>query len=183
MATAVTLSATVGIIAGTMLWLSGSGDSGYIAELDPTDGVDVTVFIDFNCPHCAEMALTNLPEWHERVFIPGHAAYRQVNYPFINGNSREAAEGAACAEEMGRLWDYTQAAFSAARQEGWVDVGAAGGTEVVECAASGGGAETVERELALGRRAGVAGTPAYFVDGRGVGGEELVEALERAAGL
>lgn len=188
-ATAVFLMLVIGV-SGAVVWNDewSNRNREYLAELDPTERTDLTVFIDFNCPHCINWGRSNLPDWREKAFDTGRVTYRQVNYPFINGNSRAAAEAAICAERAGKLPEYTQAAFEHRDAAGNTDVAkaleAAGAWGPArDCLAQQEGAAGLEAELALAERAKVAGTPAYYLDGRAATGQEAWEAIERAINL
>ena len=84
----------------------------------------------------------------------------------------EAAKAAVCAERQGRFWEFRDLLFAEGQDlsgPGLTALARAGGlneTEFTECLKDDPAPGRVRRDMELGRKAGVDGTPAVFVNGR-----------------
>jgi protein-disulfide isomerase len=79
----------------------------------------------------------------------------------------KAAEAANCAGEQGKYWEMHDEIFANQRKmEPWADRAKAIGLDVPkfeECLNSGRQAKKIRRDMAEGQKAGVTGTPAFFL--------------------
>jgi protein-disulfide isomerase len=156
---------------------------------NPTRGpanapVQVTVFSDFECPFCrrAEPALTQLiARFPEEVMLVWK------HYPLsIHAGARPAAEAAQCAHDQGRFWPFHDALFAEtlpASQAAFADLARRLGLDVglfADCLVRHAHAREVERDVAAGERAGVAGTPTVFINGLAFTGSLPVATYEKA---
>jgi protein-disulfide isomerase len=145
--------------------------------------VQVVVFADFECPYCAQTAPT-LDKLEET--FRGDVAIVFRHYPLsFHASAGPAAEAATCAGEQGRFWDVHDALFGhkVALDQGAIRGFLQGldGFDVAawdKCLADGRGAAAVRDDLAAGERAGVDGTPAFFVNGVKLGGARPYEDFE-----
>ncbi len=113
------------------------------------------------------------------------------HFAFIGEESRWAAEATECASEQGRFWDYYDKLFE---EQAGENVGAYSKENLKrfasdlgldraqfdQCLDSGKYAEKVVQETALGRVAGVRGTPTLFVNGQLIEGGARYEILKAA---
>ncbi len=165
----------------------------YRAVLDlasaPTKGADnalVTLvkFEDFHCPYCKEAQRT-LSEvaarYGERLRIV------HMDYPIdqLHPQARVGHLAARCAGEQGKFWPYHDALYAAPPSGAPEDLKKLARQTGVElnsfeaCLASGKYAAAVEGDIDQGTRAGVNGTPAFFINGRLLGGAQPLEQFVR----
>ncbi|HPQ95530.1 MAG: thioredoxin domain-containing protein [Thiothrix sp.] len=136
----------------------------------PEDAKVILVeFADYQCPHCK-----NASEVIGKVSDQFKDSLKVVFMDFpINrsGISRTIAEGAVCADQQGKFWEYNARAFAMQRdlkaesrealaQELGLDMDA-----FKQCVASDVPKQTVAKAQAEGQRLGVDGTPALFLNG------------------
>lgn len=145
--------------------------------------IKVVVFADFECPYCSQTAPT-LDKLEEAYRGDVQIVYR--HYPLsFHPNATPAAEAASCAGEQKRFWDVHDGIFGGrvgldpATIRGFL-AGLDGfdATAWDACMAAGRGKKAVEADLAAGERAGVDGTPAFFVNGIMLGGARPYEDFE-----
>lgn len=144
-------------------------------------------FADDQCPFSARSEPT-LRALGERYGDRLRIVFRDLPIPGTHENAAGAAEAAGCAQEQGRFWEMHGALFASqgdlgrdglrrrAREAGL-------SLEAFEaCLASGRRREEWRDDAAEAARHGVAGTPAFFVNGRLLLGarplEELVRVVE-----
>lgn len=141
--------------------------------------VTIVVFSDFECPYCARGR-----DVMDQVVAayPGKVRVVHRDFPLsFHQKAPKAAEAGHCAEEQGKFWalhdwmfdhqdtldpeDLTRAAAKLGLDQ----------ARFGECLSSGRHAATVAANLAAGEKAGVEGTPAYFINGRPLGGAQPFE--------
>jgi protein-disulfide isomerase len=142
--------------------------------------VTIVEFSDFHCPFCKRVnpTLKELEaKYGERVRI----AFRDFPLDQLHPAARQAHEAARCAHEQGKFWAYHDVLFdkaprasaddlkSYARQVG-VDA-----AKFDQCLASGKYKEVVQKDVDEGRRLGISGTPAFFINGRLLSGAQPLD--------
>jgi protein-disulfide isomerase len=145
--------------------------------------VRIIEFSDFECPYCLSANPTIaqvLEAYGDRIRL----VYR--HFPLtIHPNARPAAEAAACAAAQGQFWPYHDRLFADQAQladadlkrhaaELGLDAGA-----FDACVDGRRYREDVDADMAAGREAGVAGTPAFFINGRLLSGAQPFEAFKQ----
>lgn len=144
----------------------------------PTKGpesapVTLVEFSDFQCPYCAQINPT-LQELQQRYGEKLQVVFRQFPLRQIHPEAQKAAEAALCAEDQGKFWPMHDALFSNQQQLAEDNLRAKAeelGLDMKRferCLDSDAKAEAVQKDLEAGERAGVAGTPAIYVNGRPV---------------
>lgn len=144
------------------------------------EGVEVIVYADFGCPYCAA-------GWARLRELPLRTCFR--HFPMASKHPRAPALHAAAeaAAAQGAFWEMCDSLYA---DRGHVDDphlwerAERFGLDLERFrvdSRSEAAREHVERDFVSGIRAGVAGTPTGFVDGRAVQGD-LVIALEALAG-
>lgn len=137
----------------------------------PEDAKVVLVeFADYQCPHCkhAGDALKKVAEQFKDdlkiVFM---------DYPINrSGISRKIAEGAVCASEQDKFWEYHDLAFSdqrALKKDSAPEFAKQLGLDesaFADCLASDKPMAHVVRGMAMGQKLGVSSTPTLFLNGR-----------------
>ncbi len=151
----------------------------------PADApVTLVTFSDYQCPYCirSESVLAEvLAKYPKDVrLVHRHFPLDQI-HPF----ARPAAEAAMCADEQGRFWDFHDAIFA---RNGKLDaktfgtIGADLGLDTAaldRCIAERRFEAYVQNDAQAGEKAGVTGTPAFFVNGIPLKGARDVADLSR----
>src|SRR3989449_7805799 len=152
---------------------------------NPKAPVIIVEFSDFQCPYCqsAEATLKKLLAKYEgRVSL----AYRDLPLKDIHPQAELAAEAGRCAGEQGRFWEYHDLLFQNQNKldrPGLLDQ--AHGLKLDEkqfdsCLSSGKYAAQIEQDRQLGLRAGVSGTPGFFINGNMLTGSLPQDVFEKA---
>ncbi len=156
------------------------------ARRGPDDAlVTIVEFSDFACGYCNRMqpVLKHL----ERLY-PGQLRYVFRPMPLDEDDGALASEAAIAAGRQGRFWPMHDRLFAVA---GRVDraavelLAAELGLDLARFRADldGGAARAiVDREVALGKRLGLTGTPAFFVNGRAIPGAVSLAAFLAVVG-
>lgn len=154
---------------------------------NPKAAVTIVEFTDFECPSCARQhpVLDRIvSEFGDRVRLVVR------DFPLSqHANARKAAEAAEAAREQGKYWEYATVLFRNQSALG-IDKLRQYATEVgldrarFDASLDGGKfAEKVQRDLVDGRKLGVNGTPALYINGKRVSDnsyESLKSAVEAA---
>jgi len=151
---------------------------------NPKAPVRIVEFSDFQCPYCrtAEPTLKDLLAKYEgRVSL----AYRDFPLRQIHGQAQLAAEASRCAGEQGKFWEYHDQLFAnpdKLDRKNLVDF--ASSLKLDEkrfdsCLASGKYRPQIETDLQEGMRAGVEGTPGFFINGILLSGAQPESAFEQ----
>lgn len=150
----------------------------------PNDAkVTMVEFVDFECPFCGRYARDTLPQL--RRDYGDRIRYVSRQFPLdIHPHAAAAARTAVCADEQGRYWDLHDMLF--AHQEELTKRDLAGyarelGLDMdgyATCLRAPATQARVERDLADGRRYGVTGTPAFFINGRLISGAQPYAAFK-----
>lgn len=160
-----------------------------LASRHPTKGPDsaavrIVVFTDFECPFCSRSAefVRRLQKRHGDAL-----QVALVNFPLpFHSGARPAALAALAAWRQGRFWPMHDILFAAQRElhpDAFVTMAGELGLDVERFKRDSKDprlAAVVERDLALGRRLGIDGTPTVFVNGIKVGGlgsQKIFDAL------
>jgi protein-disulfide isomerase len=145
--------------------------------------VQIIEFSDFQCPYCQRVNPTVdqvLETYGDRI----HFVYR--HFPLSNHpNARPAAEASQCAAEQGKFWPYHDKLFAAPSRLTDSDLkqhAAELGLDAAKfnaCVDSHKYKAQVDADLQAGEDAGVNGTPAFFINGRMLGGAQPFEAFKQ----
>lgn len=136
----------------------------------PGAPVNIVEFCDFQCAFCRQaqpVIRQALAKWGPKARL----VFRHFPLP-RHPHAFEAAKAAACAEQQGRFWEVHQALFTEGQDLSTAGLAALARAsnlreaDFTECLKDTGAGERVRRDIELGRKAGVDGTPAIFVNGR-----------------
>jgi protein-disulfide isomerase len=99
------------------------------------------MWVDYQCPPCADFHLSVLPRLIDNYVAPGKVAIVSHNFPVIDmarggHESVDAANAALCAADQGKFWSYQDWLFANQGQEA-------------------GGSYAIDRLLEMGSRAGL----------------------------
>jgi protein-disulfide isomerase len=138
---------------------------------DKAAKVAVVEFSDFQCPFCGRYARETWPQIQNDYVKTGKIRYGFRDFPLISihPNALKAAAAAECASEQGKYWEMHDRLFA--------NPGALGDGDLAryaleiglesqkfnECLASGKKEEKIREEMGEGMKAGVGGTPTFFV--------------------
>jgi protein-disulfide isomerase len=140
--------------------------------------VVITAFSDYQCPACAQVEATLMPELIARYVDTGQArfVFRQFPLTQIHPYAPQAAQAAVCAGEQGSYWEMHEKLF--AGQSDWsgaaevpLDIFEAYAREIglevatfVQCLASEGSALAVQADVMAGEMLGINATPTFLVN-------------------
>jgi protein-disulfide isomerase len=151
----------------------------------PADApVLIIEFSDYQCPFCRSAQATVarlLEKYGDRL------AHSVRDYPLddIHPAAQSAAEAARCAAELGRFWEYHALLFA---NFGKLDRAtllaharslALDEAAFTSCLESGKYADAIRRDAEEAARAGVRGTPAFFINGIPLFGAQPIEEFEK----
>lgn len=128
-------------------------------------------FSDYQCPYCARHFSQTLPQLITEYVKTGKVKYVLRNFPLesMHPQAFKAAEAAPCAGEQGKYWEMHQRLMSNQRSLAPNDMPAhaqALGLDVAafqQCLDSGKQAARVRQDITDGEKAGVEGTPTFFL--------------------
>jgi protein-disulfide isomerase len=155
----------------------------------PTQGpadapITLVEFSDYECPFC-KAAAPILKQVQERY--PTQVRRVTKNFPIeSHPKAKPAAEAAMCALEQGKFWEYDQKLFEKAPQIGveqLAPIAAEAGLDKAkfeECLNSHRTAAAVQADVDAGKKAGVAGTPSFFVNGVPIAGGRTLNDFAKA---
>jgi len=158
-----------------------------IGPTDPSKGpkdakVTVVEFSDFQCPFCSRAA-TTFKQIHEVYGDKVRIVFRE--FPLgMHQRATPAAEAAECANEQGKFWEYHDKLFGNQQKladEDFMKYAEELGLNVDQfktCFSSGKFKADVQKDMAEGSKAGVTGTPAFFVNGRFISGAQPLETFK-----
>jgi protein-disulfide isomerase len=145
-----------------------------------TAPVTIVEFSDFHCPFCKRV-LPTLTQIESQYGDKVKLVFRDYPIDQLHPGARKAHEAARCANDQGKFWAYHDLLFAntpktnpqqlkAYAQEVELDVVA-----FDQCLTSGKYHAAVQKDVEEGMRAGVTGTPAFFINGRLVSGAQPLE--------
>jgi len=141
--------------------------------------ITIVEFSDFECPYCrrgAEVVAEVLKTYPTQVKLH----FRHFPLEF-HAKAPKASEAALCANEQGKFWEYHDVLFGNQNKLEVKDLKEHAKTlaldeaKFVECLDSGRHAETIQKDMEAGQKAGVRGTPAFFINGVLLSGAQPIE--------
>src|SRR4030095_1495447 len=143
--------------------------------------VPIAMFSDFQCPYCKQ-AIKHVDEilsvYNDKVKF----VYKHFPLNAIHKQAMAAAQASVCAQEQGKFWEYQDALFQLPDLS----------PKALRTAASGAGVDIdkfdkclltdkprmkVTQDMDEGEKAGIGGTPAFFINGK------LIRGLQSAGDL
>lgn len=150
--------------------------------------VTMVEFSDYQCPFCKRHSLTVFPIIKKDYIDTGKLRYVFRDFPIANlhPQAKKAHEAAHCAGEQNKYWEMHEILFKNSKglsvkvlKEYAGDIGIEG-DEFNDCLKSGKYSREIEREIADGSKAGVRGTPSFFIGPSG-SGEKITGTMVRGA--
>jgi protein-disulfide isomerase len=128
-------------------------------------------FSDYECPFCARHFHETLPEIERDYIKTGKVKYVIRDFPIasIHKNAFKAAEAGRCAGEQGKYWEMHEQLFSNQNSldvNGLLTHAKTIGLDLSafqQCLESGKYQSKIRRDIADGSKAGIRGTPAFFL--------------------
>ncbi|MBK7863207.1 MAG: thioredoxin domain-containing protein [Archangiaceae bacterium] len=149
------------------------------------EGAKVTIveFSDFQCPFCSR-AHDTVEEVMSAYAGKVRLVFRHFPLEF-HAQAPKAAEAALCADEQKKFWEYHDVLFKNQQKLQVEDLKAHAtalgldGAKFNECLDSGRMAAVVKTDTEAGHKAGVSGTPAFFINGNVLSGAQPLEEFKR----
>jgi protein-disulfide isomerase len=169
----------------------GSGVAGSL-QVTPGDPPVLVEFGDFQCVHCARLALGPMRSIHRDLVSAGALRFEYRHYPFLGPESLEAALASECARDQGKFHQFHDALYGltirgltlnpealdwAARETG-LDA-----APFRQCLQDQTHADRVALQKREAQQLGVRGTPTLFLNGQVLPWQtqqELMARLEQA---
>lgn len=160
-------------------------DEAYAVQGSLDAPVTVVEFSDYQCPFCQRFFQDTKPLIDQAYIETGKVrfVYKDLPIDSIHAQARAAAEAAECAGEQDAYWPMHDRIFQ--NKEEWAEnpeaeivfkrFGLDLGLDMVRfetCVDEGDYAAEVQADLEEGQRAGVTGTPTFFINGRMVEGAQ-----------
>jgi predicted DsbA family dithiol-disulfide isomerase len=144
----------------------------------PADApVTIVEFSDFECPYCGGLFPT-LKQVEKNYPQQVRIVYRQFPLTNIHPHAQKAAEASLCANDQQKFWEFHDSMFSnqselsvADLKQRAVDLKLNAQT-FNQCLDSGKHAAAIQADIQEGARNGVTGTPALFINGRLLSGNQ-----------
>lgn len=133
--------------------------------------VTLIEFSDYQCPFCARHFRDTIPQLEREYVSTGKLKYIFRNFPIesIHPQAFKAHEAANCAAEQGKYWEMHDRLFANQNALGLKDMPNHAQAlkldlpKFQQCLDSGKYAAKIRKDLADGQKAGVQGTPSFFV--------------------
>ena len=128
-------------------------------------------FTDYQCPFCARHVRETLPQIETEYVKTGKLRYVSREFPLesIHPQAFKASEAALCAGDQGKYWEMhdrlfaNQRALAPAQLTSYAQAVGLDEAKFTKCLEAGTKAAKVRKDLAEGVKAGVTGTPAFFL--------------------
>jgi len=151
---------------------------------NPKARVMIVEFSDFQCPYCGqvEATLKSVLAKHEGTVA---LAFRDMPISQIHPFAEGAAEAARCAAEQGKFWEYHDLLFAdqgALDRNGLIAKAAKlqlDPKQFETCVSSEKYKSQVQQDNQEGMRAGVSGTPGFFINGVFISGAQPEATFEK----
>jgi len=133
--------------------------------------VTLVEFTDYQCPFCSRHLRDTLPQIDNDYVKTGKIRYVLREFPLeaIHPLAFKAAEAANCSGEQGKYWEMhdrlfaNQNALAAQELPGHAEAVGLDAAKFKACLESGKYVAKVRKDLAEAQKAGVSGTPTFFV--------------------
>lgn len=152
---------------------------------NPEAKVTVVEFADFQCPFCGKLFKEIVPELKQKYISTGKVKFVYMSFAFLGPESQFSAQASKCAQDQGKFWEYhdylynnqqgeNQGAFSIENLKKFAVKLGLNSTLFNQCLDSKKYEKYITEETELGRKFGVRGTPATFVNDFFISGAQQV---------
>lgn len=152
--------------------------------------ITIVEFADPRCPFCKQFFDVVLPDLKKDYIDTGKAKLYFRNFDFLGAPSTFAGNTLECANEQGKFWDmhnylfknqpsesdttmFTTDKFAPIAEELGMDT-----TQFNSCLSSTKDAKAVTQDMTEGQKAGVSGTPTFFINGTSLVGAQPYSAFK-----
>ncbi len=130
--------------------------------------VTIVEFSDYQCPFCGRHVRDTIPQIKAEYIKTGKVKYVFSDFPLdFHQNAFKAAEAARCAREQGKYWEMHDRLFGNQQALGdltpHAEAVGLNMSKFQKCMDSGKYAEAVRKDIEEGQKAGVSGTPTFFI--------------------
>lgn len=146
--------------------------------------VTIIEFTDFHCPFCKQV-LPTLTQLLSRYGDKVKLVYKDFPVDQLHPGASKAHGAARCANEQGKFWAYHDKLFENATKtspEELTTYAKQVGLDIPafqRCVSSAKFDTAVQKDIEEGRRVGVTGTPAFFINGRLIVGAQPLDNFVR----
>ena len=158
--------------------------AGHPSKGPATAPVTIVEFSDFECPYCGGLFPT-MRRIEDTYKDKIRLVYRQFPLNNIHPRAQKAAEASLCANEQNKFWQLHDVMFTDQKNLTVEDLKAKAAAlslnaaTFATCLDSGKHAAAIQSSLEEGNRLGVDGTPALFINGRYLGGNQPYDAIAK----
>jgi len=151
--------------------------AGFPSKGPATAPVTIVEFSDFECPYCGGLFPT-LKQVEKNYAEKIRIVYRQFPLANIHPHAEKAAEASLCAYEQQHFWEFHDSMFGNQRELSIADLKQRAvnlkldPAKFNECLDSGRQVAAIQSDIQEGARVGVTGTPALFINGRMLSGNQ-----------
>ena len=153
---------------------------------DKNAPVTIVEFSDYECPFCERFYSQTFGQIEDKYIKTGKVKFVYRDFPLsFHANAQKAAEAAECAGEQGKYFEMNKKLFEGGVSGGVTsfkqyasDIGL-DKTEFNTCLDSGTMAPEVQKDFIDGQKAGVSGTPAFFINGKLLTGAQPFSAFKQ----
>lgn len=159
---------------------------------DPVKGqanapVTMIEFSDFQCPFCGRFFQQTLSKIEENYIKTGKVKFVYRDFPLsFHPQAQAAAEAAECADEQGKFWEMhdkifqNQQSMSEESYKKWAEEIGLDTEKFNNCLDTGKYAQEVQKDFQDGQKAGVSGTPTFFINGKKIVGAQPYQVFQQA---
>ncbi len=150
---------------------------------NPKAPVMIVEFSDYQCPYCHQVEPTVaqvLAKYGDKVSL----SYRDFPLTAIHSQAQIAAVASRCALEQGKFWEYHDQLFTSSKLEKDDLIGYARDLKLDDkqfgsCLTGEKYKADIDKDVQEGRKAGVTGTPGFFINGIALSGSQPKDAFTR----
>ena len=156
---------------------------------DPNAPIQIIEYGDYQCPYCLQFWSETEPQLIEEYVNTGKVYFEFRSFPIIGPESVSAAEGAYCAGDQGKFWEFHDTLFTNWTGENvgdftqekliqYADALALDTAAFEQCLSDGTHQSTVEQDRAKGEADNVHATPTFFINGHLLEGAQPFEVMQ-----
>jgi len=150
---------------------------------NPKAPVMIVEFSDYQCPYCHQVEPTLnqvLAKYGDKVSL----SYRDFPLTQIHSQAEISAEASRCALEQGKFWEYHDQLFTASKLDKDALLEYARNLNLDDkqfgsCLTGEKYKAEIDKDLQEGKKAGVSGTPGFFINGVALSGAQGQDAFAR----
>lgn len=156
--------------------------------------VTIVEFSDFQCPFCRRFFIDTFPQIKSEYIDSGKVKLSYRHFPLsFHPAAQKSAEAAECANDQGKFWEFHDLIYEKQEAQGqgtiqyttddiktWASELGIDTAVFNDCLDSGKYASKVSEDANAGAKAGVDGTPGFFVNGKRIIGAQPFSVFKAA---